>query len=459
MRVEALWESEMCKTVNAGVLTFSNVRQQIRTTFSEFFDRRRGKNTRYTLEDAALSAFSVFFMQSPSFLEHQRSMQDTQGRDNAQTLFGVHHIPTDNHIRTLLDAVPPSAAYPLFHFVFNGLQEAGVIDQYRAIGQRLLLALDGTEYFSSQNIHCEQCSTRTHGDRTTYSHTALTPVLVHPAQDKVIPLPPEFIVPQDGQKKQDCEINGARRWLAREGARYAALGAILLGDDLYCHEPYCRDALSRGFDFILVCKPDSHTLLYEWVDDLARNGCVRTVSIRRRVGKFWQTDAYRYVSDVPLRNEDPALTVQWCELTSTREDGKVLYHNAFATSLAVTDSNVAEIVAAGRARWKIENENNNILKTKGYHFEHSYGHGKQHLASLLATLILFAYLLHTLLDWMDDKYCLLRQKLPSRQRLFNDIRALTSYLCFESWDALLDFMIKGWSPPSPTATGNGELPK
>jgi len=57
-------------------------------------------------------------------------------------------------------------------------------------------------------------------------------------------------------------------------------------------------------------------------------------------------------------------------------------------------------------RWKIENENN-TLKTKGYHFEHNYGHGKQFLSSLLATLILLAYLLHTLLDLMDDKFCLL----------------------------------------------------
>ncbi len=89
------------------------------------------------------------------------------------------------------------------------------------------------------------------------------------------------------------------------------------------------------------------------------------------------------------------------------------------------------------------------MKTKGYHFEHNYGHGQQHLSSLLATLILLAYLLHTLLEWVDDKHCLLRQKLPSRQCLFNDMRALTIYLCFDSWDSLLDFMLRGWSAPPP----------
>ena len=143
------------------------------------------------------------------------------------------------------------------------------------------------------------------------------------------------------------------------------------------------------------------------------------------------------------------MLVNWCELTTTTPDGQVVYHNAFATSHAVEDANVVEVVAAGRSRWKIENENNNTLKTKGYHFEHNYGHGQQFLSSLLATLILLAYGLHTLLEWMDDKYQLLRQKLPSRQRLFNDIRALTTYLCFDSWDALLVFMLSGFSHPPP----------
>ena len=37
----------------------------------------------------------------------------------------------------------------------------------------------------------------------------------------------------------------------------------LLGDDLYSKEPFCSLALQQGFNFILVCKPDSHTKLYE----------------------------------------------------------------------------------------------------------------------------------------------------------------------------------------------------
>ncbi|MCX7097943.1 MAG: hypothetical protein NTV43_08585 [Methylococcales bacterium] len=134
-------------------LTFGDVVTFLRTTFETFTDRRTGKNTTYTLTDAGLSAFSVFFMQSPSFLEFQRSMQETQGKNNAQTLFGVFEIPTDNQIRSLLDAVEPTAVYPLFDFVFDGLQRSGAIDSFRVADGRLLLALDGTQYFSSAKIH------------------------------------------------------------------------------------------------------------------------------------------------------------------------------------------------------------------------------------------------------------------------------------------------------------------
>lgn len=112
----------------SNVLTFSEVAKQLRTTFETFTDRGRGKNTHYTRVDAGLSAFSVFFMQSPSFLEPQRTMEDTQGKDNAQTLFGVHQVPTDNPIRSLLDAVDPTEVYPMFPYIFKGLRQAGVVD-------------------------------------------------------------------------------------------------------------------------------------------------------------------------------------------------------------------------------------------------------------------------------------------------------------------------------------------
>jgi hypothetical protein len=76
-------------------------------------------------------------------------------------------------------------------------------------------------------------------------------------------------------------------------------------------------------------------------------------------------------------------------------------------------------VAAGRDRWKIENESDNVLKTNGYHLEHNFGYGQKHLSSLLATMNLLAFGLHTLLEAAYASYRLLRDKIGPRRVLLS----------------------------------------
>ena len=428
---------------------FNRLVEDLRSITERFPDTRVGDNTQYSMADAAMGAFSVFFMQSPSFLDTQRTLQITKGCNNTHTLFGLVQIPSDNHIRNLLDPVPPSELFPVFSSIVDGLNASGHLKVYRSINDDLLVALDGTQYFASSKIHCDQCSVKHHKNgTTTYFHTAITPVIVAPGNPRVIPLEPEFITPQDGHKKQDCENTAGKRWLLQHGRRYSALGVTILGDDLYCNQPLCEAMLAEGLNFILVCKPDSHQTLYEYVDGLEATQDTHTRKVERRKGKRTFTDTYRWVKQVPLRDGDDALLVNWCELTTTDDNGKVIYKNAFATNHAITADNVADIVRDGRARWKIENENNNTLKTKGYHLTHNFGHGKQHLSSLLATLNLLAFSFHTLLELFDSNYQLIREFLP-RKTFFDDMRALTRYLCFDDWEALMTFMIKGLELEAP----------
>lgn len=115
-------------------------------------------------------------------------MQEAQGKNNAQSLFGVHQIPTDNPIRALLDGVEPSGVYPMFASLFQGLHQEGVADRYRALSNTWLLARDGKRYFSSQKIQCACCLTPSHANgQVTYFHSVVLPVLVKPGLDKVIP--------------------------------------------------------------------------------------------------------------------------------------------------------------------------------------------------------------------------------------------------------------------------------
>jgi len=425
-------------------LSAATLVQRIGGAFAGFPDARgQSNNQRYVMEDAALSAFAVFFSQSPSFLDSQVRMQKQQGRNNATSLFGVHAIPSDNQIRNLLDPVPPETLFPLMATISDELYRDGYLDGFRSINNTFLIALDGTDFFSSEKISCPCCTqSKLKNGKTLYRHIAVTPVLVSPKQKNVVALAPQFVQPQDGHDKQDCELAASGRWLDQWGAHYAAWGVTYLGDDLYCHQPHCERVLGQQAHFFFTCKPDSHSTLYEWVADFSRNGGVPTVVRTRRIGKKPFTDTYRYVNQVPLRNSDDALMVNWCELVTTDAEGDVVFRNAWATSHRITDDNVVALAAAGRTRWKIENENNNTLKTKGYHFEHNFGHGKQHLSNLFATMILLAFLVHTTLDWVDAPYRAVRDSLPSRRTFFEHLRALIHYLPFDDWDHLMQFMLK-----------------
>ena len=424
--------------------SWASLIKKTRQVFGALTNARTGKNLSYSMEDFATSALSVFMTQSPSFLAYQKTMRQNKGRSNAQSLFEMEEIPCENQTRDSLDSVAPQEIYPLYDGVLQALDEQGVLDEYRTVQATLPIALDGTWYHASEKIHCVNCSCIEHTNgKKTYYHSAITPVIVAPGKPRAIPLRPEFIVPQDGHDKQDCETAAGKRWIEKNSARYAPFKATLLGDDIYAHQPMCRRALLYGFHFLFVCKPDSHVGLYRWVNALRPGTGLHTLTQRVKNRGHFETYTYRFANGVPLTEEEGALQVNWCELTVTNAQGEVLYHNAWITDFEITEKNVALLVATARSRWKIENENNNVLKTRGYHLEHNFGHGKKHLSSLLAAMNILAFLYHTFLDFCDEKYRLIRAALPTRQTFFDDLRALTRYLLFADWDALMDFMMRG----------------
>lgn len=428
----------------AEPLSFGALLAILTDVFRQLPDQRTGENTQYTICDAALGAFGIFFMQCPSLLAYQRDMQRRKGCNNAQSLFGVAHIPSDPQIRNLLDPIAPAHLRAPFWTILERLMEDKDVAAAFDFDGGWLCSLDGTQHFGSTTIHCPQCTVSKRGETTYYAHTVLIPILAKPGKKEVLVLEPEFITPQDGADKQDCERNAARRWVMRNATRFAGRRVTILADDLHCNQPFCELLLERHLDFIMTCKPDSHPTLYEEVALLAKLDAVTQCEDRLWTGQGHQCWIYRFVEHVPLREPPQALYVNWCELTIINEaTNEVLYHNAFATNHRLTALTVRPTVAAGRARWKVENEGNNVLKNHGYHLEHNYGHGQKYLSTVLVTLTLLAFLCHTVLQLVDRPYQRLRAELATRRTFFDDLRALTRYLFFESWDHLVTFMIAG----------------
>ena len=244
------------------------------------------------MADIGLSAFSVFFMGSPSFLAHQRALEEGQGRSNCQTLFGMTAVPSDAYIRLMLDGASPAAFDPLF---FKAIETEGVLTPFQRLGGRTLIALDGTEHFCSRKIHCKRCSTRRRSDGgTEYFHSFLGASIVAPGHTRVLPLPPEFVAPQDGAEKQDCERNAAKRWLARHGPAVAQLRPVYLGDDLFACQPIAEAIHRVSGSFILTCKPASHQTVSEYLHGATLEERRRTEKVRGRR----TTTIYRWLSEV-----------------------------------------------------------------------------------------------------------------------------------------------------------------
>ncbi len=425
------------------MLILDHLLSGLRDACAAFPDKRKGEGV-YTMADIGLSAFSLFFMQSESFLSYQRSLYEGRKTSNCHTLFGMRKIPTDNHIRSMLDPVHPRHLQGSFDQAVAALREHGGLKAFQRLDGRTLIALDGTEYFCSQKLGCPHCQTRKRSNgKVEFYHSMLAATIVAPGHALALPLMPEFIVKPDGAEKQDCERNAAKRWLAAHAGRVKELRPVYLGDDLFACQPICQAVLASGGDFLFTAKPDSHIALYDFM-----NGAkLDEMSVTRKQGPKKLTFRYRWFTGAPLREGKDALNVNWIGVTISDAKGKVTYDGAFVTSLTVSPENVADIAACARARWKIENETFNVLKNNGYHLEHNFGHGKQHLAMTFAAMNLLAFAFHTVCDCLEDLWTAARQAKRSRKRFFEHMRTITAYLVFPSWQTLMITLITSKPPP------------
>ena len=146
----------------------------LKAVCATFPDARKGRGGNIEISDFGVS-FSMFFMQSASFLAFQRGLEKGQGRSNGQTLFGIGRIPSDNYIRDTLDEVDPALLQPCFERMETLLAEPPMRRAFARLGDRTLIAWDGTQYFCSQKLGCPNCLTRERSNgKTEHYHCLLS---------------------------------------------------------------------------------------------------------------------------------------------------------------------------------------------------------------------------------------------------------------------------------------------
>ena len=415
-------------------LSFSAIRKALSAIFDTIDDPRQAGKVDYSLHDCLMSALAMMFFQDPSVLSFQRRMQDRFQDSNLKAMFAVENIPSDDALRQTLDQVATEALHPAFSELLHRLQRGKQLAAYKLESGHYLIALDGSQYFTSEKIHCPGCLTcKGAKGATRYSHQILQAVMLNPYLRQVLPLPPEPIANSDGRTKQDCEINAAKRSLTKIRADHPKLNMVITGDGLYSKQPFIDASKQHRFSFILVAKPTDHKVLFEWVNELDGLGQCDYLQFSDDKGR---RHVYRWANQVPLngsRDADPVNVFEyWLHVGR-----KVTYHNSWVTDLDVSKANVVELVRAGRARWKIENETFNTLKNQGYHIEHNFGHGRQHLSNNFFILNLLAFYIHQILELCDRGYRYCRSKFSSRKEYWNNLRAGIRFMLFRDFEHLL----------------------
>jgi len=331
-----------------------------------------------------------------------------------------------------------------FKTIFAQLQRGKVMEKMTWLGGYHLLALDGTGIYTSEKMGSDYClRKRKRNGKTEYYQQMFAGAFVHPNRKEVIPTCPEMIVRQDGSSKNDCERNAAKRYLDDFRREHPHLKTIVIEDGLASNAPHIQELQKHDLRFILGAKPGDHEYLFDLVDTATQEG---------RATEFHRVDkenpdrchCFRFLNNIPLNKaSEDSLRVNFLEYWETDSEGTVKNRFSWVTNMEITRTNAYEIMRAGRARWRIENETFNTLKNQGYNLEHNYGLGKQHLSAVFAHLMMLAFLV----DQVQQLCCPLFQaalaKCKTKRALWERIRSLFKEFVAPSMEMILHSIVNG----------------
>src|SRR2546425_4265384 len=313
----------------------------VHSGFASLPDYRLGE-TDIALTDALMSAFAMFSLKAPSLLAFDKE----RAEGNLHTIYGIERVPCDTHMREILDPISPKLLRPLFKSIFRQLQRGKVLEAMTFLDGHYLLALDGTEYFSSKTIHCASCLHRVHRNGSiTYAHQMLGAAIIHPDQRAVIPLMPEPMVNRDGTSKNDCERNAAKRFVAKLRQDHPHLKFIVTEDSLSSNAPHIATLHDHGLHYILGVKEGDHAYLFAQVQAAEQAG--RVTSYERHDRAAGLRHRFRFVNDVPLNESNANVRVNFIEYWEMGADK--VQHFSWVTDLRVSPRNVYHLMRGGRA--------------------------------------------------------------------------------------------------------------
>ena len=481
-----------------------------------------------TLTDCLMSGLAVFGLKFPSLLKFDEHKTKKHIQHNLKTLYHVDRAPSDTYMRERCDEVDPKEIRKAFTAVFSHVQRGNLLKEFESplLKNHYLIAGDGTGFFSSKNVHCENCCSKTYGkckvhitnkppglldkikkntymlienlqktwdlyyintqneldklelnlvpgleeiilnkskktlskndkeqieniitdyhrrdhpdEQVSYYHNMFCAAIVHPDKKMVLPLAPEPIMKSDGNSKNDCERNAAKRLYTDARREHPKMNFIVVEDSLASNVPHLTDLQALNMRFIVGAKSGDHKFLFEFVQ---KADCIDY----SHQTKDETIHNYRYINEVQLNNSHD-FKVNFIEYWEVDKKGKK-QHFSWVTDIEITNDNAYEIMRGGRSNWRIENNTFNTLKNQDYHFSHNFGHGNKNLCTVFSMLMLLAFFV----DQVQELSCFLfkqaRAQFKSRTSLWDSIRSIFMYYFIIGWESLFQGIAHGHATP------------
>jgi uncharacterized membrane protein YciS (DUF1049 family) len=251
----------------------------------------------------------------------------------------------------------------------------------------------------------------------------LCAALVHPEKREVFIMDVEPIIQQDGVEKNDCERNAAKRLQANMKQAYEKYqkqyNFLFVEDALYANAPHIEILMANKFNYLLNVKPDSHKTLFKYIEGKRARKELKTYTYTKNGIKH----QFEYLNNALLCSSSPKLRVNFIQYTQIDKNGKRTTFT-WVTDIKLAQNKIVAIMKAARARWKIENETFNTLKNLGYNFEHNYGHGKDHLSTMFAYLMILAFYIDQLIQACCHIFRQIEEKITTKVKLWNTIKSI-----------------------------------
>ncbi len=398
-----------------GMLSCKEIHQLVHYSFARVKDTPLRARA-ISLADTLMLGFAVFSLKYPCLLQFDQHSNEERIRHNLETVYQIKTVPSDTQMRERLDEVDPAKLRSTFKKLFAQCQRSKHLELFQYYKGRYLVPIDGTGFFYSQEIHCDNCCQKKHQDGSvSYYHQMLSAAIVHPDHKVVLPFAPEPIMKGDGSTKNDCERRASERFLDDLKREHPHLQLIITGDGLFSNGPFIKRLKKERYSFILVAKENDHKALFEEFRALpTKSQELKKNNVRHR---------FKWTNGLPLNYSHLDCLVKVLEYWEENEKGKE-QHWVWVTDIELNEDNVYSIMKGGRARHKIENETFNTLKNQGYQFEHNFGHGKKNLSTVFAYLMMLAFFVDQLQQLGCKVFQKALEKYHSKKNLWERKRGL-----------------------------------